>query len=51
MRKMRGEVEKKPPTKKMNNSHFYNVTWMIFETLCKVTLPSPFFLLDERTDQ
>ena len=36
MRKMRGEVGKKNPKKEII-PHFYDVKWMIFETLCPVT--------------
>ena len=37
MREMRGEVEKKTPKKRWIVPHFYDVKWLIFETLCSVT--------------
>ena len=36
MKEMKGEVGKKPLKKR--NPHFYDVTWLIFETLCPVTI-------------
>ena len=39
IREMRGEVGKKTLKKKRwIITHFYDVTWLIFETLCPVTL-------------
>ena len=40
MREMRGEEENKTNKKDMDNPSFYDVTWLIFETLCKVRLSS-----------
>ena len=37
MKEIRGEVGKKTLKKEMNNPSFYDVTWLIFETLCPVT--------------
>ena len=37
---MRGEVGKKTPKKRWIIFHFYDVTWLIFETPCKVTIPN-----------
>ena len=37
MREMRGEVGKKTPKKRWIITHFYDVTWLIFETLCPAT--------------
>ena len=39
MREMRGEVGKKTPKKEMDRiiPHFYDVTSLIFETLCPAT--------------
>ena len=34
---MRGEVGKKTSKKRWVIPHFYDVTWLIFETLCLVT--------------
>ena len=34
---MRGEVGKKTPKKEMDNYSFYDVKWLIFQTLCPVT--------------
>ena len=38
MREMRGEGGKKTPKKEMDNPHFYDVTWLIFEILCPTTI-------------
>ena len=37
MRKMRGEVGNKTPKKSWIIPHFYDITWLIFETLSPVT--------------
>ena len=37
---MRGEVGKKTSKKRWVIPHFYDVTWLIFEKLCKVTFKS-----------
>ena len=38
MREMIGEVGKKIPKKRWIIPHFYDVSWLIFETLCKVRM-------------
>ncbi len=38
MREMLGEVRNKTPKKRWRIPHFYDVTWLIFKTLCPVTL-------------
>ena len=38
MREMRGKVGKKIHKKKVDNPSFYDVKWMIFETLCPTTI-------------
>ena len=37
MTEMRGEVGKETPKKRWIIPYFYDVTWLIFETLCPVT--------------
>ena len=32
------EEEKKTPKKEMNKPSFYDVTWLIFDTLCPATM-------------
>ena len=36
MRELRGEVGKKIPKKRWVIPHFYDITWLTFETLCPV---------------
>ena len=42
MRDIREEVGKKPPKKRWITIYFYDVTWLIFETLCPATWQSIF---------
>ena len=42
---MREEEEKKTPKKKMNNPSFYDVTWLILETICSATMKTSLVFL------
>ena len=44
MRDMRGAVGKKTPKKEMDNSSFFDVTWLIFKTLCTVNRSLPKYI-------
>ena len=42
--KMMAEEWERKPLKKMDNSSFYDVTWLIFETLCPAKFATVIFL-------